>query len=767
MKAINIYNKLDHFLSLLKGKNFTTNNESLSDKKDNKFIQFDFKVKYFLIFDKNGLLMVNTAISEYTKLSIKVIDKLKVITMKLSYLNIKNFETDYKHLKIYFLNDNFVYICITSNKINACIIRLYLYFLNTVFLNLIGDNVKNSNCLINISKIFEVYFVSTLTSKFNKVMEYILSNKEKNSCNYLYKFKSLFIYYCQKNVVIPIFDYRKMIYRKELQYKYSIRNNEKLFNTINKLIIEPLYKNNFITQNEIYSHELELYATFPRWMIFGKYFKIYNGLRIVEVFTAKKLSKITPTYKEFQIKNQTCIKDYNTVASKHSRKFIKLIELFTFNYLETIDNFVSKHNNPQNELLYFDIDLLIVINDVISLKLTEDGIISLIYKRLQLFLINKIKLGDHNHSILLEENNENSNSNSNDIINKENNDKYNEGDDEDDEDSEYTVATISKSFLQIESSDIFEDIYHKRKSLQLSFESNEQMFNTSEINETFQNISYIRNLNNNNYDAYSLLSYKPNDSKKMGSGIDVFSLFDKKEDSLNLSRLPTEKQINVFRDHRNSIGPNFNMIVNNNKGTKISKNTKLYNKRVSFNSLKDPNNIFFDTRKKSIFNTNNNLLMNKQNDIKKRSYSFTESGLFLRQFYSLMSNSKYFKNKHQILKEIQNKISSMKRNNSLKDLQAEFKLKNNSPFYKYSLKNGKGNEEEKTNIIQLNESKTSEHNIHIIKDSLSSEENEMSMNNNGDNGGEIMNEYFGDKSSFNFIQDKDNNVFKKLNKKKY
>ena len=264
MKAISIYNKLDHFLSLLKGKNFSTNNESTSDKKDNKFVQFDFKVKYFLIFDKNGLLLANTAISEYTKLSIKVIDKLKVITMKLVYLNIKNFETNYKHLKIYFLNDNFVYICITSNKVNACLIRLYLYFLNTVFLNLIGDNVKNSNCLINISKIFEVYFVSALTSKFNKVMEYILSNKEKNSCNYLYKFKSLFIYYCQRNVVIPIFDYRKIVYRKELQYKYSIRNKEKLFNTINKLIIEPLYKNNFITQNEIYSHELELYATFPR-----------------------------------------------------------------------------------------------------------------------------------------------------------------------------------------------------------------------------------------------------------------------------------------------------------------------------------------------------------------------------------------------------------------------------------------------------------------------------------------------------------------------
>jgi hypothetical protein len=226
--------------------------------------------------------------------------------------------------------------------------------------------------------------------------------------------------------------------------------------------------------------------------------------------------------------------------------------------------------------------------------------------------------------------------------------------------------------------------------------------------------------------------------------------------------------MNAFRDQRNSIGPTFNIIVNNNKGKNISKNTKLLSKRVSFNSLKDQNNIFFDTRKKSIFNNSNNLLMNnKQNDIKKRSYSFTESGLFLRQFYSLMGNSKYIKNKYQILKEIQNKISSMKRNNSLKDLQAEFKLKNNSPFYKYSLKNGKGNEEEKTNIVKSNESKTSEHNIHIIKNSLSIDENESSMQNNEDNGGEIMNEYYGDKSSFNFIQDKEDDVFKKLNNKKY
>ena len=331
-KNINYYNKLGHFLTFLKRINYISNKESISNNEDDKFIQFDFRVKYFLIFDKNGLLLVSSAFSDLTKLSIKVIDTLKLIIMKLNYLNIKNYETFYKYLKIYFLNDNFIYVCIASNKLNSCLIRLYLFFLNIVYLNLIGDNVKNSNCLINISKIFEVYFVPSLTSKFRKVMKYILSNKEINSCKFLYKFKSLLIYYLQRNIIIPIFDYRKIVYRKELQYKYNIRNNEKIFNTMNKLIIEPLYKNNYITENEIYSHKLDLLSTFPRWMIFGKYLKVYNGLYVIEVFTAKKLSKITMKYKEFQIQKQDYENEYNQIASKHSRKFIKLIEMFTYNY---------------------------------------------------------------------------------------------------------------------------------------------------------------------------------------------------------------------------------------------------------------------------------------------------------------------------------------------------------------------------------------------------------------------------------------------------
>ena len=754
-------NKLGDFFSSLKARNLILNIEQTSDKKDNKFIHYDFKVKYFLIFDKNGLLLINTPISEFSKLSIKFLDKLKLIALKLCYLNIKNFETFYKHLKIFFLNDNFIYICISSNKSNSCINRLYLFFLNIIYLNLIGDNVKNSACLINISKIFEVYFVSTLTSKFNKIMDFILSNKEKNSSKYLYKFKSLLIYYQKRNISIPLFDYRKIIYRKELQYKYNIRNNEKLFNIMNNLIIRPIYNNNYISQNEIYSHKLELYSTFPRWMIFGKYFKVYNGLNIIEIFTAKKLSKITNTYKEFDINQQKNITDYYKIVSKHSHKFIKLIELFTFNYLETLSNIVSRYNNPKNELLYFDIDLLMITNDVISLKLTEESLINLIYKRLQLYLIDKIKLGDHRNSILLEEKNENSNSNSNSNSdsksnnnkNKKNNNKNNNNEEYEDDESHYTLSTISKSFLQIDSSDIFEEIYQKRKSLQLSsFESIDQVFNISEISEPFQNISYICNLNNNNNnDAYSLLSYKPNDSKRFSSAVDIFSLMDNKngDESLNLSKKPTEKR-NIYREKRSSISPAFNIIVNTNS-------SKKKNKRIS---LKGQKNNLFNVRRKSVIN---NAIINKKIEIEKRRNSFTESGLFLKQFYSMMNNSKFLKSKHQILKEIQNKISSIKRNNSLKDLQSEIKLKNNSPFAKPNQQNGKDKDEKKNNI-QLNESKTSDYNMQLIKNS-SLILNEEYNNKENVNGGEIMPEYYGDKSSIKFINNDENTIFKKLNKK--
>jgi len=244
--------------------------------------------------------------------------------------------------------------------------------------------------------------------------------------------------------------------------------------------------------------------------------------------------------------------------------------------------------------------------------------------------------------------------------------------------------------------------------------------------------------------------------KQGGSGLD---------ESVSLSKKITEKSINIFK-HRNT-GPTFNIIVNNHRNSGIGKNKK----KVSLQSLKLHRNNYLLNRKKNSINSN---IKNIKSDVEKRSNSFTESGLFLKQFYSLMNNTKFIKNKHQILKEIQNKISkqnySLKRNNSLKDLQVEFKLKNESPFNQHNVQNGKKSEEESASKIsaskistsKISVSKISANNIYVIKNySLKNDEEEENFNK--DNGGEILQEYYCDKSSVNFVKT-DDSVLNKLNK---
>ena len=417
--------RLRNFVSNMIVRNMKMNKEIyIKKKKDEKYINFEFKIKHLLILDKNGYLLINSSISEYSKLSPKFIDRIKLFVMKIICLDLKYYEIFFKHYKIFILNQNFIYVAILSSKYNSCLIRLYLLFFNTVFINLLGDNIINQSFvdLTTISKIVEVYYIPPLTIKFSNAIENILSKKEANSSKYLYKFKNLFIYYIENNgYIIPLFDYRKIILSKELKYKYNIRKNEDVLHSITQIILEPIYNNNYINKSEIYSHSLELFSTFPRWMLIGKYLKIFNGIIFVQVYTAKKLSKINNIYQEYEIKEQMNLDDYYKITSKHSNKFLKIIEFFLYSYFETISDIMNKYCNPKNELLYFDIDLLIVTNDVLSLKVVEDSLINLVYKRLKLNRKNEVVSNNTSNSKSLSEKESESNNNSeknNDIENK-------------------------------------------------------------------------------------------------------------------------------------------------------------------------------------------------------------------------------------------------------------------------------------------------------------------------------------------------------------
>ena len=670
--------------------------------------------------------------------------------MKIICLDLKYYEIFFKHYKIFILNQNFIYVAILSSKYNSCLIRLYLLFFNTVFINLLGDNIINQSFvdLTTISKIVEVYYIPPLTIKFSNAIEYILSKKEANSSKYLYKFKNLFIYYIENNgYIIPLFDYRKIILSKELKYKYNIRKNEDVLHSITQIILEPIYNNNYINKSEIYSHSLELFSTFPRWMLIGKYLKIFNGIIFVQVYTAKKLSKINNIYQEYEIKDQMNLDDYYKITSKHSNKFLKIIEFFLYSYFETISDIMNKYCNPKNELLYFDIDLLIVTNDVLSLKVVEDSLINLVYKRLKLNRKNEVVSNNSSNSKSLSEKESESNNNSeknNDIENKKDDSKI-------DSSSSISVTSVSKTFLQLDTTDILKEI-KRRKSIQLSsFDSNIFYDGKSEISEIW-NISCIKNTNQNNFDLRSLFSNIPGEKKL--SGIDKLSIIEKqdKQDKLDISRRQTDKQINIFKGHRNSIGPTFNIIVNNNNNANNNANNNngiMASRKVSMKSLKNrrvnsivinnkntatitPNKINFNKKKSSIMFT-------KANYLHKRSNSSTNSGLYLNQFYSLINNNpKFFKSKYQILKEIQNKIkqSYTKKSNSL------------------IIENKKDIKKEKKVTFKKNEKNS---NINKINSFL---EDDQGITN------DILQEFYEDKSSVNFLQNNKNSLFRKLNKGK-
>ena len=743
--------RLRNFVSNMIVRNMKMNKEIyIKKKKDEKYINFEFKIKHLLILDKNGYLLINSSISEYSKLSTKFIDRIKLFVMKIICLDLKYYEIFFKHYKIFILNQNFIYVAILSSKYNSCLIRLYLLFFNTVFINLLGDNIINQSFvdLTTISKIVEVYYIPPLTIKFSNAIEYILSKKEANSSKYLYKFKNLFIYYIENNgYIIPLFDYRKIILSKELKYKYNIRKNEDVLHSITQIILEPIYNNNYINKSEIYSHSLELFSTFPRWMLIGKYLKIFNGIIFVQVYTAKKLSKINNIYQEYEIKDQMNLDDYYKITSKHSNKFLKIIEFFLYSYFETISDIMNKYCNPKNELLYFDIDLLIVTNDVLSLKVVEDSLINLVYKRLKLNRKNEVVSNNSSNSKSLSEKESESNNNSeknNDIENKKDDSKI-------DSSSSISVTSVSKTFLQLDTTDILKEI-KRRKSIQLSsFDSNIFYDGKSEISEIW-NISCIKNTNQNNFDLRSLFSNIPGEKKL--SGIDKISIIEKqdKQDKLDISRRQTDKQINIFKGHRNSIGPTFNIIVNNNNNANNNANNNngiMASRKVSMKSLKNrrvnsivinnkntatitPNKINFNKKKSSIMFT-------KANYLHKRSNSSTNSGLYLNQFYSLINNNpKFFKSKYQILKEIQNKIkqSYTKKSNSL------------------IIENKKDIKKEKKVTFKKNEKNS---NINKINSFL---EDDQGITN------DILQEFYEDKSSVNFLQNNKNSLFRKLNKGK-
>ena len=70
MNSIITSNKLNNFLSKIRERNIKIQKEYTPRKKDEKYINFEFKIKHFLLFDKSGLLLINSSTCLYPEILI-------------------------------------------------------------------------------------------------------------------------------------------------------------------------------------------------------------------------------------------------------------------------------------------------------------------------------------------------------------------------------------------------------------------------------------------------------------------------------------------------------------------------------------------------------------------------------------------------------------------------------------------------------------------------------------------------------------------------
>ena len=716
-------------LRLLNRKEIKQNSNTLDDT---KLKIFNLKIRYFLLFDNEGIPLILSSIHD----SFPLDNEQEEILIKLvkSFILTKQkkieFVTEKKKYLLY--KDYFIYLVIASSKMNTCLIRIFLNFIKTAYLNLIGRCYNKTENIINISKIFEKFFVKPLTNKFIKILKIILDLKEINKTSLIYKFKNLLIYDNNKLLL----NYRKIMYKEILNRKYNLDI---------QFFKYTIFDNNKCINCDKY--EMFDYSdTFPKWKIFMNKLSIHNGFNLILIFNSKKLK--LKKLKKIENNNN----DYeqyllNDLVSKKFKKKINLLKLFLLSYFELIDNFFTKYFNPINELKYYEIDILKVINDSLNLKLTKDNLINLLYNKFNVIMKRKGKILECPTPVIKELEETEISKNSQKIVNVINQVKQIK-------DSSYssseTNETSYSSLLNMNSTEFFQILFPKKSSFQCSsIESNDLLYTPSDTSE------YINSKIPGNDISFSSINGFDLESKKKVSQYNLNNYFEEKPSQIY--RKKSFKPENNRKINRFSLPSIFNITINiksnaNHKSTKdITSSFKNYLKKikssmpsVDSNSPMISNNTKMCRKSKSI---------NDIEIIKKGRNSYFGSGLLLKQLYSNLDNKKYpFKSKLQLIKEIQEKI--MKNN-----------YDNNTKFTSQKLVNIKENikiNEMKREYVNCCDSKKENKNEKYMKlesmISLSEEDNQFTYNNQ-----KTINEYYNDKISEELCNK--NNILNVLNKK--
>ena len=394
------YNSLYEYRKLI-----TVNNIGIVGTTLNVYLDCETKADGVLIMDSLQTILINTV-----KLS-KVVEVLQgfVRTITKHNLNIDNnyLEIDKDNLIVliyFYATFSFITVSKKLQVIDKKLMKLYLQFIRNSFFNFVG----NSNNSVDRSwkylcKLYEVFFLEYLSKKFYAVLTDILSY-EDNLIKDQEKLKNVYLVELPQNhiqqrkhsiIVTSSVEQHKTCLLLDLRKLWRKKRRKKLFVISNDIWQYILY---MIQQhNEAYSIKMEFFSTFPRLNVVGKFLKVGNGYAMIELYEVNKLSRHATKYCEYEMTihkhsnhNEHAVS--NNSSSNNNKNYFMItrnIEMFVKEYFSCIHNSYCVYTAISSCLLYFDIDMLSSIDDALYMRLSFEGLVSFLYRKLKSILTTK------------------------------------------------------------------------------------------------------------------------------------------------------------------------------------------------------------------------------------------------------------------------------------------------------------------------------------------------------------------------------------------
>ena len=336
----------------------------------------DLNPKEIIILSENNILFhysnnsSTLKIEDKIKIYLNIFNLLQNITNKKDNKEISLNQLFIENEKIYFVNvkkNNLLIIVIFQNKTKNPFIKLFILHFIISFINFfkeandLDNKVFNSLNKMIKRKIYEKYLFLPMKEHFEKISSQFLERQNSNQSNIIYK-----------DLCVIELESSKIIFSKSKIDKisnYYTLYKEILYHINNlKNSYTQKFSNRF-ESNQDFFVKLEYISTYPRLMFIIKFIPVLKGIALIHIYSQKKLSRNeNKVYKEFDIIYGNDInKENNHIELKFNEpKIHKEIEMFFIEFFISINSSFDLFYHPKIDLKYFNFDILMLINNVLS-----------------------------------------------------------------------------------------------------------------------------------------------------------------------------------------------------------------------------------------------------------------------------------------------------------------------------------------------------------------------------------------------------------------